>query len=303
MGRKNRADLRKANRSEHYSVEPEQVVRRASLGAVVYWTTAKKRPFCELSSVVSRTMVNSHMTRYICPLLLLALAAGCTERPTTPESPKSPEVVTPSPVAQAPAQSQGASEAEDEGTVADPEPVNTPVAETQRIDIEKGKRVIPEHLKNMSPWRRERTNKILSEMGEVKLEIPDGPATADALEPGRYFLSISMLLSNGRPMKNQRPCQVLVEGPNVKIVLENSQADPIVATFEDGDLFSEPRLGPGTYGLEGRMVGPGKMRGTIIPGPIPHPSIDIVEGRWGLDVLPLRKTGNAEEAGSAEKAG
>ena len=51
----------------------------------------------------------------------------------------------------------------------------------------------------------------------------------------------------------------------------------------NGEFFSEPAEGPGTYGLEGQMVGPGKVRGVIIRGPQDHPKIRIVDGRWGLD--------------------
>lgn len=231
-------------------------------------------------------MVNSSMTcRLLSPILVLTLAAGCTDRG---ENVPVDSQVEPS-VAEAQESDDTIGEIEDDGeTVAD---VRAPKART--VEFHRDPRRVPE---NLPPEQKAQIDKMLSKMGEVELLLDDRPATSDPLLPGRYFLSISILLSNGSPMKNQRPCLVEVDGPNVRILLENSKADPILATIEDGEILSEPREGPGTYGFEGKMVGPGKARGVIIPGPIPHPSVDIFEGRWGLDALPLKKDSEAKDS-------
>ncbi len=225
-------------------------------------------------------MVNSSMTRrLLSPILLLSLAAGCSKGTTS--NPGESQAVE----ALAQERSDVVSDQEESDLVSeqiDAPPVNRkPV-----IEFRMEERSVP---KVLTPEQRAKLDKMLSEMGEVELWLDDNPATADPLEPGRYFLSISILLSNGRPMKNQRACRVEVDGPDVRILLENSATDPIIATIHDGEFLSEPREGPGTYGFEGKVVGPGKLRGTIIPGPVPHPRIDISEGIWGLDALPLKK--------------
>ena len=222
-------------------------------------------------------MVNSSITRrLLSPILLLALAAGCSDRTSN-----------------APGETQAV-----EAPTKDPsEPVSEapPAAEEERVlTISREKQVDP---KDFTPEQRAQIDLMLSRMGEVTLTLDDGPPTADSLEPGRYFLSISILLSNGRPMKNQAACRVEVDGPDVRILLEDSNTDPILATFEAGVLLSDPVEGPGTYGFDGQIVGPGKLRGTIIRGPEPNRSIDILEGRWGLDALPLKKDTDESSAG------
>lgn len=208
-------------------------------------------------------MMSSSMTRRsVTSILLLAVAVavGCTDRPPT-------ETET--------------------------EKKTGPEGATAPVDPAPGENVLDFHMKKgavaeaQSPEQKARMERRLSRLGPIDLTLHDGPATADPVEPGRYLLSINMWLSNNNPMGQQNPCRVEVEGPNVKILLENSGADPIIGTLEDGEFFSEPREGPGTYGLEGQVVGPGKLRGMIVPGPEPHPSVDIIEGRWGLDALPL----------------
>lgn len=240
-------------------------------------------------------MVNSSMmNRLLSPILAFALAAGCTNRN---EDVSEESSATTPPVAEA--QEDGGIEPSSDAeasaeTVAD---IATPTP--RKLEFQREPRVVPDVL---TPEQRAKVDELLSQVGDVELLLPDGPATADPLLPGRYYLSISIFMANGRPLKNQRACRVEVEGPNVKIIAENTTADPVLATFEDGEFLSEPREGAGTYGLEGRIVGPGKVRGTIIPGPVPHPSVEIVEGRWGLDALPLkekdRKTADAETKNS-----
>lgn len=141
----------------------------------------------------------------------------------------------------------------------------------------------------------EEVERQLSKLGPVRLELSDLPPTADPVESGSYLLSIVIQLTSGSFNKDQWPCRVEVDGPQVTILLENRQTDPIFATLEDGHFLSEPREGQGTYGLEGQVVGPGKVRGVVLPGPEDHPSIGIVKGRWGLDALPLPEESGAEK--------
>ncbi len=115
------------------------------------------------------------------------------------------------------------------------------------------------------------------------LELPEGPPSGDPVEPGSYILSILIMLDNGQPMRQRRECTVDVQGETMTIQLKHSATDPIIGTFKDGYLVVKAaEAAKGAYGLEGQVVGPGRLRGEIIPGE-DHKVVSIVEGRWGLD--------------------
>ena len=123
------------------------------------------------------------------------------------------------------------------------------------------------------------------------LELPEGPPSGDPVEPGSYILSILIMLDNGQPMRNRQECTVDVEGETITIQLKHSATDPIIGTLKDGYLVVKAAAAAkGAYGLEGQVVGPGRLRGEIIPGE-DHDVVSIVEGRWGLDTAePLEGT-------------
>lgn len=210
-------------------------------------------------------MVNHSMTRYLLTsVLFLTAAVGCTERGTN--DPGEP------PNVQALAQEKGTDT--EKAPEKAPETTDAPKI-TKRFD-----------KKEVVPLDPDLVEAEFARLGPIELTMHDGPPASDSVEPGRYLLTVIIRLSNGRFIKEQRPCRVKLEGEKVTILLENSGADPITGTLQSGEFFSEPREGPGTYGLEGVVAGPNKIRGMVIPGPVGHPAVDIVEGRWGLDAVP-----------------
>ena len=218
--------------------------------------------------------------RLLLSALFLTLTVACTERSPNP----SVEETTPSALAQATPPVLAEERSADPATTTDGLIENR---SARRVDVQLdplrmrdgSRRLI---TKVVDPAEAERQ---FSRIGEIDLTLPEGPPTADPIEPGRYILSIVIQLSNGSFTRNQSVCRVQVQGPKVAMLLENSSTDPILGLLEDGEFFSEPREGKGTYGLEGRVVGPGKIRGMVVPGPVDHPTIGIVEGRWGLDIV------------------
>lgn len=218
--------------------------------------------------------------RLLIPILLVTLTVACTERPADEQRDVSTVEAT----------TQGKAGDGETGTSATGNAEEGPIS---KADPQEGGKRIQLRREEMGERKLDAARKLaqderrFSGFDSIDLTIPDGPATADVIEPGRYLLSIIIVLSNGRSTREQRICLLEIEGPNVRIQLENSSTDPILGTLEDGEFLSEPREAPGAYGLEGKVVGPGKLRGMVIPGPVNRPAVNIVEGRWGLDQLPL----------------
>lgn len=228
-------------------------------------------------------------------VLLLAMAVGCTERPSNDPAKPADQVL-------AQEKEAGGSDGQNNhGQSSDGSPAGDAAGTGKAPNVEVETSEDGVTIKGKEPvfrggYRRMEKDvdpavaaKELSRIGSITLELSDLPPTADPIESGRYLLSIVIQLTSGSFNKDQWPCHVDVDGPKVMILLENRQTDPILATLEDGLFLSEPAEGPAMYGLEGKVVGPGKLRGVVIPGPEDHPSVGIVEGRWGLDALPAEK--------------
>jgi hypothetical protein len=115
---------------------------------------------------------------------------------------------------------------------------------------------------------------------KVEIILPDGPPASDTVEDGTYVLSVHIELDNGASVDDHHACNVKVTGADIAIDLERSK-EKLAGTLKDGRLTVNPREGPGSYGLEGQVTGPGKLAGKVVGG-APLEGVRIVEGRWSL---------------------
>lgn len=116
----------------------------------------------------------------------------------------------------------------------------------------------------------------------LDIELPGTPPTGDPVEPGTYVVSISIELDNGGSVNDRHACTLEVEGEKVTLRMDRSKGEPMVGTLKDGRLVMNAREGEATYGLEGQVVGPGQLRGTVVAG-TGLKGVRIVDGRWSLD--------------------
>ena len=156
------------------------------------------------------------------PLLLLAMAVGCTERPSNDPVKPADQVLAQEKKAGGEAAPGIEVEATEDGVS----------VQGKASDYEGG--FFRRQEKEVPPEEVERQ---LSKLGPVRLELSDEPPTADPVESGTYLLSIVIQLTSGSFNKDQWPCRVEVDGPQVTILLENRQTDPIFATLEDGHFL------------------------------------------------------------------
>ena len=176
-------------------------------------------------------------------ILLLALPVGCTRTEDEPAEAPVPVV-----------------EGSREG--AKSEPVSPDIQDT-------AERSASELVEESTPRR-------------IDIELPETPPTGDAVEPGTYVLSISIELDNGGSVNDRHACTVEIEDETMTLRMDRSKGDPVVGTLKGGRLVLKAREGEATYGLEGQVVGPGQLRGTVVAGE-GLKGVRIVDGRWALD--------------------
>ena len=121
-----------------------------------------------------------------------------------------------------------------------------------------------------------------------RLDIPEakGEPTDDAVESGSYVLSMSLEFTGGVKTADLKACTVDVRGERIRIRVQRQQGEPMVGSLRDGRLVVTGKDEFATVRLEGQVVAPNKLLGTVSGGYTLDKAVRVTEGRWMLERVP-----------------